>query len=785
MKGKKLMGRLKMPVLLARFWLSYTILIAILLLIIGVPLYVGGYSLLSKEAYETAENDLTVFSQTINTRLREMDRISVQLSANEKLIPYFLNQGGYYINDAIAELDKIRRSNDFIYDVVVYYTPEAMKNSGQGFMVAASGVYDPNVFFDVYYRYETWNLAVFRQDVKMTTRPAMRPMEGVWQTYAYTGRFMTYISPLLFNLSRNERGVVLFLIHEDQINAIIDNSSLHQYGMTRIIDSTGRELFSVNRLSAEVNELQPLFSQDFADLQPGAKDITQAYDTYKQITIKSGYNHWLYVGILPRSVLLQKVYANLKLLIYILVCALVLGFIIAWLLSVSNYKPIKLLRTKLAGSAENSDRCDDLMMISSTVDTLSRSNQSLIMKLKSQQDLARIQTLQQLLNSRFSSEEEVRNALKACDAVFPHETYAVMVFSIDDYQHFMSENEKAMQDLLRFAMLNVIEELSDKKGCKGYGIDAMDARLIAVVISYDEQFHQDVLFEEIGCQFIAFFQQNFKCPFTAGVSQSCRSLVKISHAYEQAVNAVSRQFIQGKGRVIFWSEQDVPRLTQYWYPVDEENLLLSAIRQGNGVDAEKTVQLMVGKLLSRQLPVQTVKFILSTLVHRIIVVLNDMRIDADGVQAFNQAEQDTIREWQQQLVELLWQACRKVRSIKESHNFELKDQLLSYIQEHYNDNNLSLQLFADRFGLSAGYITRFFKNQTGIPLMNYLDQVRLQQARQLLEETNLPVYEIVMRCGYLDETNFIRKFKRQHGLTPMQYRRSYHLDQTRSGQSDA
>ena len=110
---------------------------------------------------------------------------------------------------------------------------------------------------------------------------------------------------------------------------------------------------------------------------------------------------------------------------------------------------------------------------------------------------------------------------------------------------------------------------------------------------------------------------------------------------------------------------------------------------------------------------------------------------------------------------------------------------MSYIQEHYNDNNLSLQLFADRFGLSAGYITRFFKNQTGIPLMNYLDQVRLQQARQLLEETNLPVYEIVMRCGYLDETNFIRKFKRQHGLTPMQYRRSYHLDQTRSGQSDA
>ena len=72
--------------------------------------------------------------------------------------------------------------------------------------------------------------------------------------------------------------------------------------------------------------------------------------------------------------------------------------------------------------------------------------------------------------------------------------------------------------------------------------------------------------------------------------------------------------------------------------------------------------------------------------------------------------------------------------------------------------------------LSASYISRFFKFQTGYTISNYLDNLRLDKAKKLLKETELSLKEILDSIGYVDPTNFIRKFKKSEGLTPMQYR---------------
>ena len=177
----------KMPMLLVRFWLSYAALVALLLIIIGVPLGFGTYRLLSAEAYTTAENDLLSFSQSINTRLKEMDRIAVQLNDNQRLIPFFLASGGIFARDAVNELEKIRRSNDFIYDVAVYYTPDSLQGNGQGMFYAASGIYEPEMFFDDFYRYESWNLALFRKEVHSITHSTMRPLEKIWLNRRHPG----------------------------------------------------------------------------------------------------------------------------------------------------------------------------------------------------------------------------------------------------------------------------------------------------------------------------------------------------------------------------------------------------------------------------------------------------------------------------------------------------------------------------------------------------------------------------------------------------------------------
>jgi transcriptional regulator GlxA family with amidase domain len=75
---------------------------------------------------------------------------------------------------------------------------------------------------------------------------------------------------------------------------------------------------------------------------------------------------------------------------------------------------------------------------------------------------------------------------------------------------------------------------------------------------------------------------------------------------------------------------------------------------------------------------------------------------------------------------------------------------------------------------------RRFKAATGVPLIDYLQNLRIEQGKHLLETSDLPVEEISAAVGYADSSFFRRLFKRLAGLTPVAYRRMFgHQDYSR------
>jgi AraC family transcriptional regulator len=81
--------------------------------------------------------------------------------------------------------------------------------------------------------------------------------------------------------------------------------------------------------------------------------------------------------------------------------------------------------------------------------------------------------------------------------------------------------------------------------------------------------------------------------------------------------------------------------------------------------------------------------------------------------------------------------------------------------------------------LSPWHFTHLFKAETSKSPMQYLKQVRMQQAEEMLRETSLSPKEVVSAIGLSDRSHFSREFKRLHGLTPKQFiaqRRTYRKD---------
>ncbi|MFN2493403.1 MAG: helix-turn-helix domain-containing protein [Pyrinomonadaceae bacterium] len=85
----------------------------------------------------------------------------------------------------------------------------------------------------------------------------------------------------------------------------------------------------------------------------------------------------------------------------------------------------------------------------------------------------------------------------------------------------------------------------------------------------------------------------------------------------------------------------------------------------------------------------------------------------------------------------------------------------------------SASSLAKDVNLSSSRLHQLFKRETGLPPATYLRSLRMKQAKELLETSYLSIKEVMTRVGVLDESHFVRAFKKTYGCTPAKYREHF------------
>ncbi|MGG4143072.1 AraC family transcriptional regulator [Paenibacillus algorifonticola] len=128
------------------------------------------------------------------------------------------------------------------------------------------------------------------------------------------------------------------------------------------------------------------------------------------------------------------------------------------------------------------------------------------------------------------------------------------------------------------------------------------------------------------------------------------------------------------------------------------------------------------------------------------------------------------------VLQLLLVCCRHVKqnSIEPlespSPMHERISEVVRYINSHYMQD-LSLHLLAEKFYVSPYYLSRFFKEATGFTFVEYLNSVRIKEAKKLLEQSSMKVNLIARKVGFGSVTHFGRVFKLTTGHKPLFYRK--------------
>jgi len=93
------------------------------------------------------------------------------------------------------------------------------------------------------------------------------------------------------------------------------------------------------------------------------------------------------------------------------------------------------------------------------------------------------------------------------------------------------------------------------------------------------------------------------------------------------------------------------------------------------------------------------------------------------------------------------------------------------LMENQLDNNLTVDLLADRLGVNRSTLFRAFKNQNGTSPKEYIDNCRFEKAKELLTRSKIPIKQVANACGFTEHHYFSNAFRKRFGATPSEFRR--------------
>lgn len=126
----------------------------------------------------------------------------------------------------------------------------------------------------------------------------------------------------------------------------------------------------------------------------------------------------------------------------------------------------------------------------------------------------------------------------------------------------------------------------------------------------------------------------------------------------------------------------------------------------------------------------------------------------------------------QNLCECCLVICNHIDAMKQSHNAQLQQGILQWLEENFSREDLNMAMVADHFGISKKYVSQFLKDQTGKSYNEYLEELRLSHAMKLLQTSDLSITEIATNCGFSTQNTFYKAFRRRYDLSPSAVRRN-------------
>lgn len=374
-------------------------------------------------------------------------------------------------------------------------------------------------------------------------------------------------------------------------------------------------------------------------------------------------------------------------------------------------------------------------------------------------------------------DSEIKDELKYQNIKLTEKNISFIIIQIKDAGKFEKYNETDL-NLLEFSILNILDEIvndfftaySFKLSIKEYAI------IFSSEDISEEEFRKKV--DNMTERLITMLKQYFNIHVIIGVSDKNNGFSNIDNAYMQCIKALKQSFYNGSKNVIYFNNLNLDNnidKNANVYEISDD--LLKYIELSDIEAIEITFQNIIDILKEEKLSRKTAYDVCGKIAYLITTSVenneeNLEQIFGDGGSIFEKisklASIEEIILWLENIKKGL---CSLLLSRDKAQNNKIITKAKKVVRENV-DKTISLHDIAGILNISPGYFSTIFKQYTGISFIDYVTEVRIDEAKKLLKESNYKIYQIAQMTGYENAYYFSKVFKKVTGITPKEFEKN-------------
>lgn len=587
---------------------------------------------------------------------------------------------------------------------------------------------------------------------------------------------ITCIYPLTPFTSKLE-GVVVVNIYQNEFYRLINNTDFSNSGQVFVINNKGDVVSYLEQSLIGKNISDRPYINKVMEAKDDNGYVIDHVDGKRQIITyyKLAANDWIYLGVYSLDSLMEKANGLMWQIFAIIIAIIVLGSALSYLISRKLYSPLSKLvqNVKARKGIDLTDTKNEMALLSKAFSAIAEQESQLSKILESNKRNLRDSYLLDLIKGDM---EQHQNSGSLTDVNFQYEYFICAILAIDKYEEFLAKYPKDQQYYIKMLVVKVCEEvLNQRYVCAGVVYDKGKIAMILNMNSFDE-IQDPKMLNVYFCQIQMELSKIIDNTITIAVGTCQEGASGIKLSYNKAEEAVRRKLIFGYGSIIFWNHAESED-SKYYYPYNSEKRIFNYLNLGSIDEIDAEIEGIIEEIKGMpDISCDNILQIFNQLTGSTIKYLVELNINLSDIygSGFNIYHKLSTRETLWELKCLLMDFYSKIVSYRESQESEERqyvDRIIDYIRMNYN-KEIDFDHMAEYTGISYSYIRKIIKQKTGKSVMEYINRIRIEEAKRLLRQTDASLPEIAVTLGYNNDQSFNRFFKKYEGITPGEFRNS-------------